>query len=70
MICRGEEKSNSACRRSHDDNVGDSAQLKALELLGKSVALFTDKVETEDKTERDASLIKAELQTKLDRLLG
>ena len=53
-----------------DDSVGDSAQLKALELLGKSVALFTDKVETEDKTERDAALIKAELQTKIDRLLG
>ena len=31
--------------------------------LGKSVALFTDKVETEDKTERDADAIKRELQS-------
>lgn len=48
----------------------DGARVRALELLGKSVALFTDKVETEDKTERDADAIKAELQAKLDRLLG
>jgi len=48
----------------------DGARVRALELLGKSVALFTDKVETEDKTERDADSIKAELQAKLDRLLG
>ena len=48
----------------------DGARVRALELLGKSVALFTDKVETEDKTERDAESIKAELQAKLDRLLG
>ena len=48
----------------------DGARVRALELLGKSVALFTDKVETEDKTERDAESIRAELQAKLDRLLG
>ena len=48
----------------------DGARVRALELLGKSVALFTDKVETEDKTERDADAIKRELQAKLDRLLG
>ena len=48
----------------------DGARVRALELLGKSVALFTDKVETEDKTERDAESIKAELQARLDRLLG
>ena len=29
-----------------------------------------DKVETEDKTERDAATIKSELQAKLDRLMG
>ena len=48
----------------------DGARIRALELLGKSVALFTDKVETEDKTERDAETIKAELKSKLDRLMG
>lgn len=48
----------------------DGARVRALELLGKTVALFTDRVETEDKTERDADAIKAELQAKLDRLLG
>ena len=48
----------------------DGARVRALELLGKTVALFTDRVETEDKTERDADTIKAELQAKLDRLLG
>lgn len=53
----------------NQDN-SDGARVRALELLGKSVALFTDKVETEDKTERDAESIKAELQARLDRLLG
>jgi hypothetical protein len=53
----------------NSDN-SDGARVRALELLGKSVALFTDKVETEDKTERDAATIKSELQAKLDRLLG
>jgi len=53
----------------NDDNC-DGSRIRALELLGKSVALFTDKVETEDKTERDASTIKAELKAKLDRLMG
>ena len=33
----------------NQDN-SDGARVRALELLGKSVALFTDKVETEDKT--------------------
>ena len=53
----------------NSDN-SDGARVRALELLGKSVALFTDKVETEDKTERDAATIKSELQAKLDRLMG
>ena len=53
----------------NDDN-SDGSRIRALELLGKSVALFTDKVETEDKTERDADTIKAELKAKLDRLMG
>ena len=53
----------------NQDN-SDGARVRALELLGKSVALYTDKVETEDKTERDAESIKAELEARLNRLLG
>ena len=53
----------------NQDN-SDGARVRALELLGKSVALFTDKVETEDKTERDPETIKAELEARLNRLLG
>jgi len=53
----------------NQDN-SDGARVRALELLGKSVALFTDKVETEDKTERDPDAIKAELEARLNRLLG
>ena len=53
----------------NQDN-SDGARVRALELLGKSVALFTDKVETEDKTERDPDTIKAELEARLNRLLG
>jgi len=53
----------------NQDN-SDGARVRALELLGKSVALFTDKVETEDKTERDPESIKAELEARLNRLLG
>jgi len=50
-------------------NCGDTKyELRALELLGKSVALFTDRVETEDKTDRTADEIKRDLTEKLRRL--
>ena len=52
----------------HDDS-GGTAQIRALELLGKTIGMFTDKIETEDKTERDADAIKAELQQKLKHLM-
>ena len=48
----------------------DGSRVRALELLGRSVSLFVDKVETEDKTERDPDTIKAELEARLNRLLG
>jgi hypothetical protein len=51
-----------------DDN-GGTAQIRALELLGKTIGMFTDRIETEDKTERDADAIKAELQRKLQSML-
>jgi hypothetical protein len=48
--------------------VQDGARVRALELLGKSVALFTDRVETEDKTDRTADEIERDLADKLRRL--
>ena len=51
------------------DDTGSTAQIRALELLGKTIGMFTDKIETEDKTERDADAIKAELQQKLKHLM-
>ena len=48
---------------------GGTSQIRALELLGKTIGMFTDKIETEDKTERDADSIKAELQRKLQSML-
>lgn len=48
--------------------VQDGARVRALELLGKSVALFTDRVETEDKTDRSADEIERDLKEKLKRL--
>jgi len=49
-------------------DVQDGARVRALELLGKSVALFTDRVETEDKTDRTADEIERDLTEKLRRL--
>ena len=51
-----------------DGGVQDGARVRALELLGKSVALFTDRVETDDKTDRTADEIERDLRDKLDRL--
>ena len=48
----------------------DGARVRALELLGKSVSLFTDRVETDSQTERTASDIEAEIIRTLDRLGG
>jgi len=48
----------------------DGTQVRALELLGKTMGLFVDRVETEDKTERDAETIRRDLEQRLDRLLG
>ena len=52
-----------------DPQTQDGAKVRALELLGKSVALWTDKVETEDKTDRSADEIERDLKAKL-KLLG
>ena len=48
----------------------DGARVRALELLGKTVSMFTDKIEQTDTAERSASDIEADLRRRLDRLLG
>jgi hypothetical protein len=48
----------------------DGTQVRALELLGKTLGLFVDRVETEDKTQRDAETVRAELEARLNRLIG
>ena len=52
------------------DGEADGTQVRALELLGKSMGMWIERVETEDKTERDPESIKAELEARLNRLLG
>ena len=47
----------------------DSARIRALELLGKSVAMFTDRVEQEEGV-RSSSEIEQELIARLERLSG
>ena len=47
-----------------------SSRIRALELVGKTVGMFTDRVEQAATTERSASDIERELRAKLDRLIG
>ena len=47
-----------------------SSRIRALELVGKTVGMFTDRVEQSDTTERTASEIERDLRAKLDRLIG
>ena len=51
-------------------DVADGTQVRALELLGKTLGLFIDRVETEDKTERDPESIRREIEARLARLTG
>jgi len=48
----------------------DGARVRSLELLGKTVSMFSDRIEQTDTTERSASDIEADLRRRLDRLLG
>jgi hypothetical protein len=45
-----------------------SSRIRALELVGKTIGMFTDRVEQTDTTERSASDIERELRAKLERL--
>ena len=47
----------------------DSARIRAIELLGKHLGLFTDRVETKDVTERSADEIEAQIRMRLEQHL-
>ena len=47
-----------------------SSRIRALELVGKTVGMFTDRIEQADAAERSASEIEKELTARLDRLIG
>ena len=42
---------------------------RALELLGKTIGLFTDRLETKDVTERSADEIEAQIRMRLEQHL-
>ena len=48
-----------------DKNESVAARVRALELIGKTVAMFTDRTETEDVTDASADEIEARLKAKL-----
>jgi hypothetical protein len=48
-----------------DKNIPPAVKVRALELMGKTVALFTDRVETEDTTDRSADEIEAQIKARL-----
>ena len=62
------EKLEEIALRDTEDGHTDGTQVRAIELLGKTLGLFVDRVETEDKTERDAETIRSELMQRLERL--
>ena len=54
--------------RESKDSESDASRVRALELLGKSVALFTDV--TEERKARDTDEIERDIETKLEQLLA
>ena len=48
----------------------DGARIRAIELVGRTIGLFTDRIEQADETERSATDIEADLRKRLDRLMG
>jgi hypothetical protein len=46
-------------------DIPPAVKVRALELMGKTVALFTDRVETEDTTDRSAEEIEAQIKARL-----
>ena len=53
-----------------DVNITDSVRLKALEMLGKNMGLFTDIIKVDDKRDRTASEIETDLLTKLNSIIS
>ena len=53
-----------------DNAETDGARIRAIELVGRTIGLFTDRIEQADDTERSASDIEADLRKRLDRRLG
>ncbi len=47
-----------------------SSRIRALELVGKTVGMFTDRIEQAETADRSASEIEKELKARLDRLIG
>ena len=54
--------------RESKESDSDSSRVRALELLGKSVALFTDV--TEERKARDTDEIERDIETKLEQLIA
>ena len=46
----------------------DSARIRAIELLGKHLGMFTDRVETKDVSERSADEIEAQIRMRLEQI--
>ena len=46
----------------------DSARIRAIELLGKHLGLFTDRLETKDVTQRSADEIEAQIRIRLEQI--
>ena len=53
-----------------DVNVTDAVRLKALEMLGKNMGLFTDVLKVDDKRDRSSVEIENELLNKLNNIIS
>ena len=53
-----------------DVNITDSVRLKALEMLGKNMGLFTDIIKVDDKRDRTSNEIETDLLTKLNSIIS
>ena len=53
-----------------DVNITDAVRLKALEMLGKNMGLFTDVLKVDDKRDRTSNEIETDLLTKLNSIIS
>tara|TARA_R100000935_G_scaffold1204_1_gene3856 strand:- start:1531 stop:2064 length:534 start_codon:yes stop_codon:yes gene_type:complete len=54
---------------SKDENITDSVRVKSLELVGKNLGLWTDKIEVDNKQDRSSADIEHDLIGKLNALI-